>query len=129
MGILKKFAVLALAISLFAGNYAAAEAESPSESLRLYLNSGNGDPNVVKRFIEQGADVNIRDEYLITPLHNAIHYKHTEAAKVLISHGADVNAKNVEGNTPLYVAVHQKLEEITGILRKECRGARKSKSL
>jgi ankyrin repeat protein len=93
-----------------------AEAESPSESLRLYLDSGKGDPNVVKRLIEQGADVNTRDEDLITPLHNAIHYKHAEAAKVLISHGADVNARNVEENTPLYVAVHQEQEEVVRYL-------------
>jgi len=45
----------------------AAEAESPSESLLLYLNGGRGDPNIIQKFIDQGADVNTPDESLITP--------------------------------------------------------------
>ncbi|MHC1696952.1 MAG: ankyrin repeat domain-containing protein [Geobacteraceae bacterium] len=92
-------------------------AVSPSEALLLYLNQGNGDPKLVKTFIEQGADVNYSDvEYRITPLHNAVHFGYGEVTKLLLEHGADVNAKNVEGNTPLFAAVHQQHAEITDIL-------------
>lgn len=85
---------------------------TPSESLLLYLNGGNGAPAMVRKYIEDGADVNTSDDtHRISPLQNAIHFKNMEAAKVLIHHGADVNARNSEGNTPLYIAVHQDLPD------------------
>jgi hypothetical protein len=75
---------------------------SPSEALFIYLNKGQGDPNLVRMLIEEGADVNYRDEqYHITLLHNAAHYGHLEVVRVLLEHGAAIDAKNVEGNTPL----------------------------
>ncbi len=90
---------------------------SPSEALLLYINQGNGDPKIVKGFIEYGADVNYSDEeYHLTPLHNASHYGHIDAVTLLLEHGSDVNAKNIEGNIPLYAAVHQHHLAITRIL-------------
>lgn len=91
--------------------------DSASEALLLYLNQGNDDPAAVKKFIEEGADVNYSDEkYRITPLHNAAHFGHGEVTKVLLENGANVDAKNVEGNTPLFAAVHQQNAEVTVIL-------------
>jgi ankyrin repeat protein len=85
---------------------------TPSESILRYLNGGNGDPRMVRKYIEDGADVNTSDDtHRITPLHNAVHFKNMEAAKVLIHHGANVNAENGEGNTPLYIAVHRNLPD------------------
>lgn len=90
---------------------------SPSEALLLYLNQGNGDPEIIKGFIGYGADLNFRDEeYHMTPLHNASHYGQFDAVMLLLEHGADVNAKNIEGNNPLFAAVHQQHLEISRVL-------------
>jgi hypothetical protein len=85
---LGKIAVLALAIGLFAGGYAAEEAESPSQGLLSYLKGGNGDPNVVLRFMEQGADVNAIGTFGDAPIHSAIARGYIEIVKLLISKGA-----------------------------------------
>ncbi len=104
--------------ALFAGAVAgAAEKKTPSETLFGYLNGGNGDPAEVAKLIARGADVNYQDpQFHIPLLHNAVHFKQVEAAKVLLKHGADLNARNGEGNTPLYVAVHQESLELTVLL-------------
>jgi ankyrin repeat protein len=63
--------------------------EPPSQALFLYLNRGDGEPNEVKKLIEQGADVNYSDDqYRITTLHNVCHYGHFDATKMLLNHGA-----------------------------------------
>lgn len=91
--------------------------DAASQALLLYLNQGNADPAAVRKFIEEGADVNYSDEqYRITPLHNAAHFGHGEVTKVLLDNGADVNAKNGEGNTPLFAAVHQQNAEVAAML-------------
>lgn len=91
--------------------------DSASQALLLYLNQGNDDPAAVRKFIEEGADVNYSDEqYRITPLHNAAHFGNGEVTRVLLENGADVNAKNAEGNTPLFAAVHQQNAEVTAML-------------
>ena len=63
-------------------------------------------PEVVLAWLENGADVNARDEIGNTPLHHAAHYsRNTELAPLLLSHGADVNARSKDNWTPLHLAV------------------------
>jgi ankyrin repeat protein len=110
-------AVLTFAVCLFNGPSAAAQTKSYSDSLFKYLSGCNGDPKVVMKYVEEGADVNFKDaQYQITPLMEAISCKQLEAARVLLDHGADVNARNVEGNTPLYIAAHDSLPEFFNVL-------------
>ena len=52
-----------------------------------------------KRLIDNGADVNARDNFDGTPLH---HIADVEVAKLLIDNGADVNAKGRYGHTLLH---------------------------
>jgi len=51
---------------------------------------------------ECGADVNISNNYLQTPLHTAYLAGHTRIAEYLIQHGADVMAVDAMGCTPYY---------------------------
>ncbi|CAG0907169.1 unnamed protein product, partial [Cyprideis torosa] len=59
--------------------------------------------------IENGAEVNVRDEWGQTPLLLASRRGHHSLVQVLLSHGADVLATDLEGATPL---THAKTEEV-----------------
>jgi len=54
--------------------------------------------------IDNGADVNIKDEQGYTPLYYAAREGHTEIVKLLTVKGANVNAKDLMGETPLHAA-------------------------
>ena len=53
-----------------------------------------GDIDTIKRFVNEGGDLNEIESVLGTPLHNAIAYGQFEAVKLLVEEGADVNQKN-----------------------------------
>ena len=58
---------------------------------------------IVKSLIEAGADVNAKNLFLDTPLHEFLNKNDQEIASFLIENGADVNAKDEHGTTPLYI--------------------------
>ena len=64
----------------------------------------NGLIEKVQRMVEQGTDVNTRDDYGRTPLHIASAQNHTIDMRVLIELGADVNAQDGQNRTPLMYA-------------------------
>ncbi|KAJ8898680.1 hypothetical protein K2173_004714 [Erythroxylum novogranatense] len=64
-----------------------------------------GDVNGVSSCIEEGANVNQRDQNGWTPLHRAAFKGQIESVKVLLSHGAKVEVVDKEGYTPLHCAV------------------------
>jgi ankyrin repeat protein len=68
--------------------------------------SRDGDLEKAKRAIEEGADVNAKDDYDYghTPLHNASSNGHEAIVSLLLEKGADVNAKKNGGDTPLHWA-------------------------
>ncbi|WP_306354096.1 ankyrin repeat domain-containing protein [Flavobacterium sp. '19STA2R22 D10 B1'] len=59
-----------------------------------------GDMEVVKKFVEYGADVNEKSNGL-TPLMIAVRYNNVEMIKYLIDKGANVKAKDDKGLTAL----------------------------
>lgn len=59
-----------------------------------------GKTEATKLLIEQGADLNVRQEDGGTPLHIAVALGRSEIAELLINEGADVNAKNRRGDVP-----------------------------
>ena len=75
-----------------------------------------GDMEAVKQFIDEGADVNVKNKVGSTPLLYAA--VHKEIIELLIAKGADVNAKNNKGITPLDVAIMRKHSETADLLRK-----------
>jgi len=91
--------------------------------LRLYAETGKIE--AFKQQLAAGANVNAKDEYGDTPLHNAALMGHKEIVEILINANADVNAKNNANNqTPLDNAQmnarlgHQSNKEIADLLRK-----------
>jgi len=60
---------------------------------------------VAERLIREGADVNARDRFGMTPLHTAVRAGRNDVVEVFMAHGADVNARSDRGQTPLFWAV------------------------
>ena len=61
---------------------------------------------MVKFLIENGADINIKNNNGDTVLHEAVLIKdNLEVVKLLIENGADINIKNNNGDTVLHYAV------------------------
>jgi ankyrin repeat protein len=63
--------------------------------------SWKGDLNGVKECIENGADVNCKDNDGWTPLMYSSDNGHLKIVKYLIKNGVDVNCKDIGGSTPL----------------------------
>ena len=61
----------------------------------------DGNTERVKELIDQGADINQRDDNGRTALMFAVINTHYETMKVLLEYGADVNARSIKGGTAL----------------------------
>ncbi len=61
----------------------------------------DGNTESVRELINQGADINRRDDSGRTALMFAVVNRHYETMKVLLEHGADVNARSKQGGTAL----------------------------
>jgi len=73
-----------------------------------------GDIEGVKQHLAAGADVNVKDDSGLTPLHYA---GGKEIAEILIAEGADVNAKSDgSGVTPLHFAADRGHTEVVELL-------------
>lgn len=71
---------------------------------------------MARLLIDNGADLNIRNDEGFTPLHGAAGEGQKELVVILIAHGADVNARNKRGWTPLRWAEAQSQKEMARIL-------------
>ncbi|XP_068687496.1 ankyrin-2-like [Montipora foliosa] len=70
----------------------------------LHRASINGQYEEVKRHLKNGANVDERDQFFLTPLHLACWYGHKFVVKLLLDHNADVNAVDRFQFTPLHKA-------------------------
>jgi uncharacterized protein len=82
----------------------------------LHWAASLGLAEMARLLIDNGADVNVRNEEGYTPLHWAAGEGQKELVVILIIHGADVNAHNKRGWTPLRWAEAQSQKEIVRIL-------------
>ncbi len=72
----------------------------------------------VKYLIENGADINAKDESSLTALHHAVLNGNMEMIQLVIENGSDINVKNKSGYTPSDLAlVSSKGLEILSLLR------------
>jgi ankyrin repeat protein len=57
---------------------------------------------LIKFFLDQGADVNEKNQFDSTPLHRAIQTESLDVVKLLVSQGADVHERGIGGATLLH---------------------------
>lgn len=81
-----------------------------------------GDINIVKKFVEYGADVNEKSNDL-TPLMMAARYNNVEIIDYLLSKGAEINIKNESGFTALKYAMISNAHDAETFLKQK--GAKK----
>ena len=79
-------------------------------STPLCVAISKGEVDVVKKFIEYGADINETTNGL-TPLMYAARYNQVEIIKLLLEKGANVKAKDERGNTALKHAENSTAQE------------------
>ena len=74
------------------------------ETPLLYAARPEGHPQTVLALLEGGAEVNVADDFGMTPLHGAAMIGDVDVARVLIDKGADVNRQTRDGYTALHIA-------------------------
>lgn len=80
-------------------------AKEKNKALTLAANRGN--TTIIAKLIEEGADVDAKDEFGWTALMEAADEGKLDAVKLLLVSGADVNLRNDKGYTALdYVVTH-----------------------
>ena len=72
----------------------------------------------IKTAIKNGADVNAKNKYGYTPLHEAAYRKHPEICKLLIQHSADVNEIDKYIHTPIDIATGLNYLELVNLIKK-----------
>jgi ankyrin repeat protein len=71
---------------------------------------------IARMLVENGAQVNIRQQAGVTPLHSAAQNGNLELLILLLENGADVNVRMEGGRLPSDVAREKGFEEIADIL-------------
>ena len=120
---MKKSLILGLVLITFSG-----EVNASNQSIQNQLISSNissatplcvaiskGDVEVVRKFVEYGADVNQKSNGL-TPLMLAARYNNIEIIKILLDGGADASVKNDRGLTALKLAELSNASEAVALL-------------
>lgn len=88
----------------------------PSTALHYAVSRGNPKTKTVKKLISFGSNLNSRDLYGRTPLHNAAWCGWNKIVKLFIEKGAEIDAGDFEGITPLFEAAFYKNEETVKLL-------------
>jgi ankyrin repeat protein len=103
------------------------ESARPSESTLADVNARDTkqntplhdaeNPAIMELLIEDGADVNARGYYGMTPLFPPVRAGREDCVKLLLEHGADPNRKEMyEGRTPLHTVALTHDREIAALL-------------
>uniref|UniRef100_A0A1A9VC28 LEM domain-containing protein n=1 Tax=Glossina austeni TaxID=7395 RepID=A0A1A9VC28_GLOAU len=72
---------------------------------------------VAKRFLEMGANPNVRSEDNMTPLHIAAIHGREEIVKLLLQYDADLEIYDVDRKTPLLYAIEECHFEVVQLMR------------
>jgi len=105
------FLISAAVLTAMTGRTASADADD-----QLLAATMAGDAAQVETLVEQGADVDARNERGFTALVAATAYGYTDVARILIEAGATVDADGPIGNTPLLIAAQEGHTEIAALL-------------
>lgn len=80
-------------------------ANNPMKVAPLHASTSGRHLEIVRMLVENGGDVNARQQQGWTPLHGAAQNGDTEIVKLLLAHGADREARSDTGQTPLDLAM------------------------
>jgi len=84
---------------------------------KFHMSAWLGDLTSVKRFVEQGTDVNTKDDQLNwTALHWVAFTGHQDVIELLLAKGANVNAKDEWNDVPLHYAAVAGKSDLVGLL-------------
>ncbi len=72
--------------------------------------------DIMLLLLKAGADINAKNTWGRTPLHETAIYGDYLAAQFLIDHGAEVNSKDNNGLTPLHIAAEDGLPDMITLL-------------
>jgi ankyrin repeat protein len=92
------------------------ESRKMKDPLTLIRASEKNDIALVRRLLDMGADVNVKDDYGWNALMMASTYEDLDIARMLIDRGIDVNAKNNNGYNALMYASSNGHENIVRLL-------------
>jgi pectate lyase len=91
--------------------------DSPEPPLTLHEAAAIGDLEQVKLLLSKGAEINLRERPMWTPLHRAVTNGQKDIIAFLLAKGADVDARNSwPGGTALHYAVEKGHKEIAVLL-------------
>jgi ankyrin repeat protein len=82
------------------------------KNLDLIIATQLGNTDTVSELLDQGADIEVKNDCGETALMTAITSNNQDVVRILLEKGANVNAKNFMGDTPLIVAALIGNEEI-----------------
>jgi ankyrin repeat protein len=77
-----------------------------------------GKNKVAETVLNEGIDINVKDENGMTPLMWATYYCHLNTVGFLLEREADVNVKNESGHTALKLSEESLYTEIAELLKK-----------
>jgi uncharacterized protein len=98
IGVVNVLLIIVLAVVLVAG---AAVAQGKDKNQALFTAVTFHDPSKAKQLIEDGADIEAKDEHGMTALIIACSKGNLDIARLLIEKGAKVNSTGADGTTPL----------------------------
>ncbi|MCJ1462733.1 hypothetical protein MMC07_001336 [Pseudocyphellaria aurata] len=76
----------------------------------------NGDETKVRELLEKGVDINMQDDYGMTPLHDAVLSNSEGIARLLLRKGAEIHTKDGDQRTALHLAVEKSYESMAQLL-------------
>lgn len=76
----------------------------------------NGQKDMAKMLLENGANVNVRGSWGRSPLSSAVQNSHKEIVMLLADNGADIEILDYEKQTPLWVAAHLREADMVKLL-------------
>ena len=83
----------------------------------LHVAAGNQDNRqVIDYLIHGGVDMNERDTYGATPLHQSAVMNYSISAQALLDHGAIIDALDNDGDSPLHQAIFSHADKVTQLL-------------
>ena len=92
-----------------------AEVDNENGYPTLSCAAEGGDVEIIKLILAKKVNVNARGIYDGTALHDAVVFRHKEAAEALLDAGAAIDAMSNDG-TPLHAAAREGLTEVTELL-------------